>query len=46
VTSWTVSRVQLNAAEPLGGPMAVLAVSEQQVGGELVADTMRIVRSD
>jgi pimeloyl-ACP methyl ester carboxylesterase len=34
---WSVSRDQLNAASPLGDlPVAVLAVSEQPVGGELL----------
>jgi pimeloyl-ACP methyl ester carboxylesterase len=34
---WSVSRDQLNAAAPLGDlPVAVLAVSEQPVGGELL----------
>jgi pimeloyl-ACP methyl ester carboxylesterase len=34
---WSVSREQLNAAQPLGDlPLAVLAVSEQPIGGELL----------
>jgi pimeloyl-ACP methyl ester carboxylesterase len=34
---WSVSRAQLNAAAPLGDlPLAVLAVSKQPVGGELL----------
>jgi pimeloyl-ACP methyl ester carboxylesterase len=34
---WSVSREQLNVAQPLGDlPLAVLAVSEQPVGGELL----------
>jgi pimeloyl-ACP methyl ester carboxylesterase len=37
IHSWSVSREQLNAAQPLGElPLAVLAVSEQPVGGELL----------
>lgn len=37
IRSWSVSRQQLNAAAPLGDlPLAVLAVSEQPVGGELL----------
>jgi pimeloyl-ACP methyl ester carboxylesterase len=37
IRSWSVSREQLNAAAPLGTlPLAVLAVSEQPVGGELL----------
>jgi hypothetical protein len=35
--SWSVSREQLNAAAPLGDlPLAVLAVTEQPRGGELL----------
>jgi pimeloyl-ACP methyl ester carboxylesterase len=37
IRSWSVSRQQLNAAAPLGDlPLAVLAVSEQPVGSELL----------
>ena len=37
IRSWSVSREQLHAAAPLGDlPLAVLAVSEQPVGGELL----------
>ena len=37
IRSWSVSREQLNAAAPLGDlPLAVIAVSEQPVGGELL----------
>jgi pimeloyl-ACP methyl ester carboxylesterase len=40
--SWSVSREQLNAAQPLGDlPLAVLAVSEQPVGGELLTALQR-----
>ena len=40
--SWSVSREQLNAAQPLGDlPVAVLAVSEQPVGGELLTALQR-----
>jgi pimeloyl-ACP methyl ester carboxylesterase len=40
--SWSVSREQLNAAAPLGDlPLAVLAVSEQPVGGELLTALQR-----
>ena len=42
IHSWSVSREQLNAAEPLGElPLAVLAVSEQPVGGELLTALQR-----
>jgi pimeloyl-ACP methyl ester carboxylesterase len=42
IRSWSVSREQLNAAAPLGDlPLAVLAVSEQPVGGELLAALQR-----
>lgn len=41
IRSWSVSREQLNAAAPLGGPLAVLAVSEQPVGGELLTALQR-----
>ena len=42
IRSWSVSRVQLNAAAPLGDlPLAVLAVSEQPVGGELLTALQR-----
>ena len=37
IRSWSVSREQVNAAAPLGDlPLAVLAVSDQPVGGELL----------
>jgi pimeloyl-ACP methyl ester carboxylesterase len=37
IRSWSVSRKQLNAATPLGDlPLAVIAVSEQPRGGELL----------
>ena len=40
--SWSVSREQLNAAEPLGHlPLAVLAMSKQPVGGELLTALQR-----
>jgi pimeloyl-ACP methyl ester carboxylesterase len=40
--SWSVSREQLNAAQPLGDlPLAVLAVTEQPVGGELLTALQR-----
>jgi pimeloyl-ACP methyl ester carboxylesterase len=40
--SWAVSREQLNAAQPLGDlPLAVLGVSEQPVGGELLTALQR-----
>jgi pimeloyl-ACP methyl ester carboxylesterase len=40
--SWSVSRDQLNAAAPLGDlPLAVLAVSEQPVGAELLTALQR-----
>ena len=40
--SWSVSREQLNAAAPLGDlPLAVLAVSEQPVGAELLTALQR-----
>ena len=42
IRSWSVSREQLNAAQPLGDlPLAVLAVSEQPVGGELLTALQR-----
>ena len=42
IRSWSVSREQLNAAGPLGDlPLAVLAVSEQPVGGELLTALQR-----
>jgi pimeloyl-ACP methyl ester carboxylesterase len=42
IRSWSVSREQLNAAAPLGDlPLAVLAVSEQPVGGELLTALRR-----
>jgi pimeloyl-ACP methyl ester carboxylesterase len=42
IHSWPVSREQLNAAAPLGAlPLAVLAVSEQPVGGELLTALQR-----
>ena len=42
IRSWSVSREQLNAAAPLGDlPLAVLAVSEQPVGGELLTALQR-----
>ena len=42
IRSWSVSRAQLNAAAPLGDlPLAVLAVSEQPVGGELLTALQR-----
>ena len=40
--SWSVSREQLNAAQPLRDlPVAVLTVSEQPVGGELLTALQR-----
>ena len=40
--SWSVSREQLNVAAPLGElPLAVIAVSEQPVGGELLTALQR-----
>jgi pimeloyl-ACP methyl ester carboxylesterase len=40
--SWSVSREQLNAAAPLGDlPLAVLAVTEQPRGGELLTALQR-----
>ena len=42
IRSWSVTREQLNAAGPLGDlPLAVLAVSEQPVGGELLTALQR-----
>jgi pimeloyl-ACP methyl ester carboxylesterase len=42
IHSWSASREQLNAAAPLGDlPLAVLAVSEQPVGGELLTALQR-----
>ena len=42
IRSWSVSREQLNAAAPLGDlPLAVLAVTEQPVGGELLSALQR-----
>ena len=42
IRSWSVSREQLNAAGPLGDlPLAVLTVSEQPVGGELLTALQR-----
>ena len=42
IRSWSVSREQLNAAGPLGDlPLAVLAVSEQPLGGELLTALQR-----
>jgi pimeloyl-ACP methyl ester carboxylesterase len=42
IRSWPVSREQLNAAAPLGAlPLAVLGVSEQPVGGELLTALQR-----
>jgi hypothetical protein len=42
IRSWSVSREQLNAAAPLGDlPLAVLAVSEQPVGAELLTALQR-----
>jgi pimeloyl-ACP methyl ester carboxylesterase len=42
IRSWSVSREQLHAAAPLGDlPLAVLAVSEQPVGGELLTALQR-----
>jgi pimeloyl-ACP methyl ester carboxylesterase len=42
IRSWSVSREQLNAAQPLGDlPLAVLAVSEQPVGGKLLTALQR-----
>jgi pimeloyl-ACP methyl ester carboxylesterase len=42
IRSWSVSREQLNAAAPLGDlPLAVLAVSDQPVGGELLTALQR-----
>ena len=48
IRSWSVSREQLNAAAPLGDlPLAVLAVSEQPVGGELLTALQReLARTD
>lgn len=42
IRSWSASREQLNAAAPLRDlPLAVLAVSEQPVGGELLTALQR-----
>ena len=42
IRSWSVSREQLKAAAPLGDlPLAVLAVTEQPVGGELLTALQR-----
>ncbi len=42
IRSWSVSREQLNAAAPLGDlPLAVLAVTEQPIGGELLTALQR-----
>jgi pimeloyl-ACP methyl ester carboxylesterase len=42
IRSWSVSREQLKAAAPLGDlPLAVLAVSEQPVGGQLLTALQR-----
>jgi pimeloyl-ACP methyl ester carboxylesterase len=42
IRSWSVSREQVNAAAPLGDlPLAVLAVSDQPVGGELLTALQR-----
>ena len=42
IRSWSVSREQLNTAAPLGDlPLAVLAVTEQPVGGELLSALQR-----
>jgi pimeloyl-ACP methyl ester carboxylesterase len=42
IRSWSVSRERLNAAAPLGDlPLAVLAVSEQPVGAELLTALQR-----
>jgi pimeloyl-ACP methyl ester carboxylesterase len=42
IRSWSVSREQLHAAAPLGElPLAVIAVSEQPVGGELLTALQR-----
>jgi pimeloyl-ACP methyl ester carboxylesterase len=42
IRSWSVSREQLNAAAPLGAlPLAVLAVTEQPRGGELLTALQR-----
>jgi len=42
IRSWSVSREQLSAASPLGHlPLAVLAVTEQPVGGELLSALQR-----
>jgi pimeloyl-ACP methyl ester carboxylesterase len=42
IRSWSVSREQLHAAAPLSDlPLAVLAVSEQPVGGELLTALQR-----
>jgi pimeloyl-ACP methyl ester carboxylesterase len=42
IRSWSVSREQLNAAGPLGDlPLAVLTVSEQPLGGELLTALQR-----
>jgi pimeloyl-ACP methyl ester carboxylesterase len=42
IRSWSVSREQLHAAAPLDDlPLAVLAVSEQPVGGELLTALQR-----
>ena len=42
IRAWSVSREQLNAAAPLGAlPLAVLTVTEQPVGGELLTALQR-----
>ena len=42
IRAWSVSREQLSAAAPLGAlPLAVLTVSEQPVGGELLSALQR-----
>jgi pimeloyl-ACP methyl ester carboxylesterase len=42
IRSWSVSREQLKAAAPLGDlPLAVLAVTEQPVGGQLLTALQR-----
>jgi pimeloyl-ACP methyl ester carboxylesterase len=42
IRSWSVSRAQLNGAAPLDElPLAVIAVSEQPVGGELLTALQR-----
>jgi pimeloyl-ACP methyl ester carboxylesterase len=42
IRSWSVSREQLHAAAPLGKlPLAVIGVSEQPVGGELLTALQR-----